>query len=313
MADNVDYTPGSGATIATDDVGGVHFQRVKLVDGTLDSSAAIPGSATDGLLVNLGANNDVAVSGSVTANAGTNLNTSALALETGGNLASVKTNTDPLVASGGGGYVRQDSTGTIAKETGGNLAGAATSLAIMDDWDSAGSDACSVAGDVAHDSPDAGEPVKIGAKAVSLGATPTAVAAADRTDLLASRAGILFVLGGHPNIVTFEAEYTSAQTNIAIVTVSTGTRIVVTQIQVLVSNATTATPGVRVGFGTASTPTTTGVVLTHGGIPGGGGVSRGDGGGIIGIGADDEDLRITCDAPTGGNLRVLVSYFTIAG
>lgn len=29
MADNVGYTPGTGATIATDDVGGVHVQRVK--------------------------------------------------------------------------------------------------------------------------------------------------------------------------------------------------------------------------------------------------------------------------------------------
>lgn len=36
------------------------------------------------------------VSGTITANAGTNLNTSALALESGGNLASVKTNTDNL-------------------------------------------------------------------------------------------------------------------------------------------------------------------------------------------------------------------------
>jgi len=34
----------------------------------------------------------------------------------------VTTNTAGLAASGGGGYVRQDSTGTIAKETGGNLA-----------------------------------------------------------------------------------------------------------------------------------------------------------------------------------------------
>lgn len=65
------------------------------------------------------------ISGTVTANAGTNLNTSALALEAGGNLATVKTNTDPLVTSGGGGYVRQDSTATIAKETGGNLASVA--------------------------------------------------------------------------------------------------------------------------------------------------------------------------------------------
>lgn len=34
----------------------------------------------------------------------------------------VKTNTDPFVSGGAGGYVRQDSTATIAKETGGNLA-----------------------------------------------------------------------------------------------------------------------------------------------------------------------------------------------
>lgn len=33
-------------------MGTVHYQRVKLVDGTLDSSAAIPGDATSGLYVN---------------------------------------------------------------------------------------------------------------------------------------------------------------------------------------------------------------------------------------------------------------------
>jgi hypothetical protein len=51
VADNVAITAGSGTTIATDDVGTVHYQRVKLVDGTLDSSAAIPGDATSGLWV----------------------------------------------------------------------------------------------------------------------------------------------------------------------------------------------------------------------------------------------------------------------
>ena len=40
------------------------------------------------------------VSGTVTANAGTNLNTSTLALEAGGNLASVKTNTDKIPSQG---------------------------------------------------------------------------------------------------------------------------------------------------------------------------------------------------------------------
>jgi hypothetical protein len=33
VADNVGYTPGSGATVASDDIGGVQFQRVKLVHG----------------------------------------------------------------------------------------------------------------------------------------------------------------------------------------------------------------------------------------------------------------------------------------
>lgn len=54
MADNVVVNAGAGgATVAADDVGGVHYQRVKLVDGTADSSAAIPGDATNGLDVDV--------------------------------------------------------------------------------------------------------------------------------------------------------------------------------------------------------------------------------------------------------------------
>jgi hypothetical protein len=33
MADNVGYTPGTGEMIATDDIGGTHFQKVKQVWG----------------------------------------------------------------------------------------------------------------------------------------------------------------------------------------------------------------------------------------------------------------------------------------
>ena len=33
MADNVTITPGSGASVAADDIGGVLYQRVKLVEG----------------------------------------------------------------------------------------------------------------------------------------------------------------------------------------------------------------------------------------------------------------------------------------
>jgi hypothetical protein len=38
MADNVGYTPGTGTTIATDDIGGVQFQRIKPAIGE-DGSA----------------------------------------------------------------------------------------------------------------------------------------------------------------------------------------------------------------------------------------------------------------------------------
>lgn len=48
MADNVTL-PGTGTVVAADDISSVWYQRVKLVDGTLDSTAAIPGDATNGL------------------------------------------------------------------------------------------------------------------------------------------------------------------------------------------------------------------------------------------------------------------------
>lgn len=68
------------------------------VTGTFwQATQPISGTVT----VDMGANNDVTVtSGSITANAGTNLNTSALALEAGGNLAAIKAKTDNIPALG---------------------------------------------------------------------------------------------------------------------------------------------------------------------------------------------------------------------
>jgi hypothetical protein len=71
-----------------------------------------------------------------------------------------------------------------------------TSLAIMDDWDSAGSDSCSVVGDVAHGTADAGEPVKNGAKAIEHTDTAAVVHANDRTDLYADLDGLLITQTG---------------------------------------------------------------------------------------------------------------------
>jgi hypothetical protein len=93
MADNVTIDPGEtpSVVVSTDDAGAAgHVQRVKLAYSA-DGVATHATVDADGVLVNLGANNDVTVTGSVTANAGTNLNTSTLALESGGNLAAAVT------------------------------------------------------------------------------------------------------------------------------------------------------------------------------------------------------------------------------
>jgi hypothetical protein len=236
VADGIAITAGSGTTILTDDTGaGGHAQIVKLAIATDGSGTLIPADA-GGLLVNLGANNDVTVTGTAT-----------------------------------------------------------------------------VSGDVAHDGGDSGNPVKVGHKAIAHGTNPTAVTAADRTDWYANRAGVPFVMGGHPNIVTVKhTTITTAVTDAAVITISAGLKIVVTSFQITLDNASTVFPTVLLGFGTANTATTTGVIGAHGGVPAGGGFGRGDGSGIIGIGADNEDLRITTTGnATGNGLQLVVTYYTI--
>jgi hypothetical protein len=57
MADNVGYTPGSGAVVAADDVGGVLYQRVKPAFGpdntAVDVSADTPLPVTDAQLADV--------------------------------------------------------------------------------------------------------------------------------------------------------------------------------------------------------------------------------------------------------------------
>jgi len=53
MADNVAITAGSGTSVATDQVGSDHFQKIKIADGAADSSAMIGGDATNGLDVDV--------------------------------------------------------------------------------------------------------------------------------------------------------------------------------------------------------------------------------------------------------------------
>lgn len=174
-----------------------------------------------------------------------------------------------------------------------------------------------VAGDVAHDAADSGNPVKVGGRAIAHGANPTAVSADERTNWYFNRAGVPFFIGGHPNVQSVEYNWTTAPSSDDIVSASAGTKVVVTQLLVALDEAATVGVSVRIGFGDtlptapADQATATGILLSHPGLVPGGGISRGDGSGILGVGADGEDLSITAEAPTGGSGKVIVSYYTV--
>lgn len=172
-----------------------------------------------------------------------------------------------------------------------------------------GSSGGAVAGDVAHDAVDSGNPVKIGMRAVAHGANPTGVAAGDRTDSFANVAGIPFHIGGHPNIITRRDTFSTAQTDTKLITVAGGTKIVVTRIAFTCDKANTLNILARAGFAATNTPTGAGVLISHPGIDPGGGISQGNGAGILGVGADGDDLILT--TVNAGNIDVVTSYYTI--
>jgi len=181
MADNVAITAGVGTTIAADEVsdgtlGSVKVQYVKIMDGTLDGTTKATVGA-GGLVVDLGANNDVTItSGTVAATQSGTWNitniSGTISLPTGAatqaTLLNVETNTDNTV----------------------------TSLTSIE----------SVIGGVAHDSADSGNPYKIGAKATTALSGLTLVADADRTNLYAGVDGVLLVRP-HTNLESQSQEY----------------------------------------------------------------------------------------------------------
>lgn len=83
-------------SLAIDSSGRITTKNADGAGNALASSTAAPAGTEQALIVRNIPSGTQTIGGSVTANAGTNLNTSALALESGGNLASVKTNTDNL-------------------------------------------------------------------------------------------------------------------------------------------------------------------------------------------------------------------------
>lgn len=159
-----------------------------------------------------------------------------------------------------------------------------------------------------------------GVQAVAHGSTPDTADALDATALIANRHRIPFMLGGHPNLQSSEYFTSGAVTDDNILpAISAGTIYVITGITVTCSAANVTNPSVRIGFGAASVPaqgTTNAdavakVLLSHPGIPAGSGVVKGHNGGIVGIGGDGEELRVTCTTPT-TSMVIQVDWFSIS-
>jgi hypothetical protein len=346
MADNVEISAGTGTTIATDDTGGgLHFQRVKLVDGTADSTAAIAGDATYGLDVDVtrlpalpaGTNNigdvDVLTVPAPLSTTGGGTEATALRVTLANDstgLVSVDDNNQSLTVdapvatpvfvrlSDGAAAITTlpvslASAPTTTVTNGGTFetqtTGAAlTALQLIDDPVYADDAAFTLA---------TGKVMMSGGVAVAHGTNPTALTAARAGAWLMNRHHIPFVIGGHPNVVTYGMSITTAVTNAIIgPTIGAGLKFVATGLTVTTDNANTVFPSVVIGFGTASapafagTPGTAKILGGHPGVPAGGGFTRGDGSGMIGVGADDEEVRITT-VGTVTNMYVMLTGYTV--
>lgn len=129
MADSaVNITEGTGTAIdtRTEDGAGQHRQVIVIGDPSANAGVA-PVDGTAGLKVNLGADNDVTVTGLVEVSNPTDV--SGLALETGGNLDLIVAGVAAIA-----GYVDgvEAALSSLAVESGGNLAAIATAVQVID-------------------------------------------------------------------------------------------------------------------------------------------------------------------------------------
>lgn len=135
-----------------------------------------------------------------------------------------------------------------------------------------------------------------------------------------SNSGIPFSIGGNPNIIS--AEYFSSgnitDDNI-LPTISAGSKYVITCITVSASNTNSTGANVRIGFGSSSVPAqgatnadaVNKIIMSLPGMSPGATIVKGNGGGIVGMGGDAEELRVTISNMSSGNLTIVVDYYVI--
>lgn len=227
MVDNVIANPGvGGATLATDDIGGVHYPRVKVVwgaDGAVnDTSAANPMPVVQTGALPAGNNNvgDVDIASIA---AGDN------------NIGNVDVVTLPSLPAGANNIGDVDVLTLPAIPAGNN------NIGDVDVASFAAGAITEVQGDVAHDAVAAGNPVLIGG--VARTTDPTAVAAGDAASRMSDTLGKTVVLQGavHDRHVDGKGTFTNTTAADIIAAAGVGVRIAVTSILVVNAHATVGT------------------------------------------------------------------------
>jgi len=257
MADNTTLNTGSGGdVIATDDIAGVKYQRVKIVqgadgvndgdisstnplpiDGTVSVSGAVPVTDNGGSLT---------VDGSITANQPASTaykviisdGTSDVPIDAAH--GDGETNTENHIDVGAKNLLFNGSTWDRVRGdvTNGMLVNLGANNDVTVSGTVAVTDGVNIEGDVAHDTVDSGNPVKIGFQAES--SLPAAVATGDRSNGISDVFGRQLVAHTDAGMQVWKgANYTTTQTGADIWTPSAGKKICITYLAIS-SYATTA-------------------------------------------------------------------------
>lgn len=102
-------------------------------------------------------------------------------------------------------------------------------------------------------------------------------------------------------------KYASAQTDTVLKSVPSGTRFVVTAVEVFLENGTSVDVRCVLEFDSASDVK----IVEHPGIAPGSGFVLGDGGHALAIGSDGQDVLVTTTVATNGNICVHVTGYLI--
>lgn len=114
-------------------------------------------------------------------------------------------------------------------------------------------------------------------------------------------------------VVTKSWVWTTAQTDLSLETVGGTNKMALVYASVTCANSNTGDVSVRIGFAATTLPAVSesgasGMFFEHGGVARGGGAVASNGGEVIAVGEYGIPPRLTCSAPTGGSLRLVMSW-----